>query len=577
MTDVPAAPSAWVDLLAGTVGGIASLLASHPFDTIKTRLQAQAPQPDVHDARRLSGSTAPVTAAARPGPAAAPPTERGPLLALSPDPRARKSYASLLSISASAPLPSLSLSLPSSSSPSSSSSPCFPPAQQTQQPHYTSATQAFRVIVRDEKFIGLYKGVCGPMLGVALMNAAIFGAYSLCLQMLQSQQHLFTSSPAPSPHASHLPAQTPALPYYSHDGSVYLATIAAEHAQHHHQQLFSNQQQQQQPTLTQIFIAGCASGLISALITTPIDLVKIQEQVQVPLQPPSRTRIRLAASSSFKGISTAAAVAAPPTTLSSRVWGIRTLHVVRQLWNEGVRSSHRNALDSLGNTTLFAAASSSPSSSTALVPPLDARRPKRGFRWLPLLSTSPSPSPSPSRWHWLHGIRAFYRGYAITALRDLGYGPYFLTYELLNRSFLALFHQQHQTYGFDAAALAASGGWTQSMMENDAQLQPQQQQQLTSLELAVSGALAGCIAWASTFPLDVIKTRIQAAGADPSAPSSASTSSIVHVVRETYRREGLRAFFKGLGPTMLRAVPANAVLFVAYEATKSALLTHHHL
>ncbi len=111
---------------------------------------------------------------------------------------------------------------------------------------------------------------------------------------------------------------------------------------------------------------------------------------------------------------------------------------------------------------------------------------------------------------------------------------------------------------------------------------------LSNVELAVSGALAGCIAWASTFPLDVIKTRIQAesvaASSDALATRSSSSaltnarqgawwrrSAVISTARRTYAQEGMGAFFKGIGPTLLRAIPANAVLFVSFEATKSAL------
>ena len=35
-------PAGLVEFFAGTAGGVASVLVGHPFDTVKTRLQAQA-------------------------------------------------------------------------------------------------------------------------------------------------------------------------------------------------------------------------------------------------------------------------------------------------------------------------------------------------------------------------------------------------------------------------------------------------------------------------------------------------------------------------------------------------------
>jgi solute carrier family 25 carnitine/acylcarnitine transporter 20/29 len=111
--------SAAVDFVAGTVGGIASLLAGHPFDTIKTRLQAQS-----------------------------------------------HSSSSVLNTS-------------------SSSAPLIP--RYTASFHYTSSWDALRRIVAEERFIGLYKGVTSPMLGVAIMNASVFGVYGLALRKLQGE------------------------------------------------------------------------------------------------------------------------------------------------------------------------------------------------------------------------------------------------------------------------------------------------------------------------------------------------------------------------------------------------------
>lgn len=114
--------TALVDFLAGTVGGVASLLAGHPFDTIKTRLQAQSHAP----AFRIQHAPAAINASI-------------PLL----QPIATPTY------------------------------------------HYKSSIDALRRIVAEERFLGLYKGVTSPMLGVAVMNASIFGIYGLALRQLQ--------------------------------------------------------------------------------------------------------------------------------------------------------------------------------------------------------------------------------------------------------------------------------------------------------------------------------------------------------------------------------------------------------
>lgn len=321
-------PSALVDFLAGTAGGAASVLVGQPFDTIKTRLQAQ---------------------------------------------HARTPHTTC-STAATTPLVSA----------------------QTSAPTYRSAMDAYRIIVRDERFFGLFKGVASPMLGVAAMNACIFGSYGLALRTLQ-QGTSSASSTLPS-------SSSPLL-------------------------------------LSHIFLAGAASGLVSALITSPVELVKIREQLDYTGQ------------------------GAKP----------HPLRVARAIWAQG-------------------------------------------------------------------GIRGLYRGLGATCLRDVGYGPYFLCYEVFNRLLLAT-HEATPLPGADATSVSASS-------------------QLSNVELAISGALAGVIAWVSTFPIDCIKTRVQA---------SDRRMGVAAAAKDVWQSGGWRAFWRGVGPTVLRAIPVNATLFVVYEATKGSL------
>lgn len=44
-------------------------------------------------------------------------------------------------------------------------------------------------------------------------------------------------------------------------------------------------------------------------------------------------------------------------------------------------------------------------------------------------------------------------------------------------------------------------------------------------------------------------------------------ASLPMIARSVYAREGARGFYRGLGPTFLRAFPANASAFFVYEAT----------
>ena len=78
----------------------------------------------------------------------------------------------------------------------------------------------------------------------------------------------------------------------------------------------------------------------------------------------------------------------------------------------------------------------------------------------------------------------------------------------------------------------------------------------------ISGGLAGQIAWVVSMPFDVIKSIIQTA----EVPRS-----VGEVARDILRKEGLAGFTNGMGVAVVRAFPANAALFVGYEAARSLL------
>jgi solute carrier family 25 carnitine/acylcarnitine transporter 20/29 len=72
--------------------------------------------------------------------------------------------------------------------------------------------------------------------------------------------------------------------------------------------------------------------------------------------------------------------------------------------------------------------------------------------------------------------------------------------------------------------------------------------------------MAGIAMWTIAIPPDVIKSRLQ------SAPRGTYTGSL-DVLRKTLAHDGASALFKGLGPALLRAFPANAATFLGYEVS----------
>lgn len=89
----------------------------------------------------------------------------------------------------------------------------------------------------------------------------------------------------------------------------------------------------------------------------------------------------------------------------------------------------------------------------------------------------------------------------------------------------------------------------------------------TALKVLLCGGIAGVATWASVFPLDVVKTRLQAQPIAARSPEdqrllgsqSRHTLSTFQVAKQAYRAEGLKVFYRGLGVCSVRAFIVNAV------------------
>jgi solute carrier family 25 (mitochondrial ornithine transporter) member 2/15 len=82
------------------------------------------------------------------------------------------------------------------------------------------------------------------------------------------------------------------------------------------------------------------------------------------------------------------------------------------------------------------------------------------------------------------------------------------------------------------------------------------------LNYFLSGGFAGMLGWTIAMPLDVPKTNVQARW-----DTRVFGSYFPEVIR-IYKHQGIVGFYNGLGPTLLRAFPANAALFCGVEMGK---------
>jgi solute carrier family 25 phosphate transporter 23/24/25/41 len=86
---------------------------------------------------------------------------------------------------------------------------------------------------------------------------------------------------------------------------------------------------------------------------------------------------------------------------------------------------------------------------------------------------------------------------------------------------------------------------------------------LTSL---ACGACAGVTASTLIFPLDLVRRRQQVLRGDETG---------LNIIRGVIQKDGFRGLYQGLGPELLKVVPAVAINFYVYELVRQEILGAH--
>jgi len=124
-------------------------------------------------------------------------------------------------------------------------------------------------------------------------------------------------------------------------------------------------------------------------------------------------------------------------------------------------------------------------------------------------------------------LKGLYRGTSVTWFREAqAYGVWFLTFEYL--------------------------------MHSDARRNNVDRKSIPTWKIAAYGGLAGEALWLSSYPFDVVKSKMQSDGFGAQQRYAGMRDTFA----QTWRGEGMRGFWKGLGPTLLRAMPVSAGTFL---------------
>ncbi|KAI5813331.1 mitochondrial carrier domain-containing protein [Pyronema omphalodes] len=141
------------------------------------------------------------------------------------------------------------------------------------------------------------------------------------------------------------------------------------------------------------------------------------------------------------------------------------------------------------------------------------------------------------------GLNSFYRGLPLALIGIFPYSAIDLgTFELLK--------------GHYAKKEALRTG----VAENDVKL--------PSWMTLVIGGLSGSIGATAVYPLNLLRTRLQAQG---TAQHPRTYTGMWDVTMRTLKEEGLRGMYRGWTPNMMKVIPAVSISYLAYEKGKTAM------
>ncbi|KAL0726498.1 hypothetical protein Bca4012_022591 [Brassica carinata] len=94
------------------------------------------------------------------------------------------------------------------------------------------------------------------------------------------------------------------------------------------------------------------------------------------------------------------------------------------------------------------------------------------------------------------------------------------------------------------------------------------QEKIGNIETLLIGSLAGALSSTATFPLEVARKHMQVGAVSGRVVYKNMLDALVSILEH----EGILGWYKGLGPSCLKLVPAAGISFMCYEACKKILV-----
>ncbi|KAL2261546.1 hypothetical protein VTK26DRAFT_3922 [Humicola hyalothermophila] len=319
------------------------------------------------------------------------------------------------------------------------------------------------------------------------------------------------------------------------------------------------------------FVAGLGSGVLSAVLLQPIDLLKTRVQQSGAHSLTAAIADIRAAPRLLPALWRGAVPSALRTGFGSAIY-FTSLNAIRQ-------SAARIPFLASPPSALLPSPSPPPSSSSSSLPKLSntgnllagaGARSLAGFILMPLtvlkvryestLYSYTSLASAARDIARAEGLRGFFSGYGATAIRDAPYaGLYVLFYEQSKRRLSSLFSPSPPP---PPATKKNNDNNNNNSNNNNASSSSSSLPRLLLPPRAAtvnfaSGILAGTVCSVISNPFDAVKTRIQL--------QPARYRNMAQAARRMVREEGFRALWDGLALRMSRKALSSALAWTVYE------------
>ncbi|KRX04977.1 Mitochondrial carrier domain [Pseudocohnilembus persalinus] len=142
-----------------------------------------------------------------------------------------------------------------------------------------------------------------------------------------------------------------------------------------------------------------------------------------------------------------------------------------------------------------------------------------------------------------YGIRGLYKGLMSCILRDsLGCIAFFGSYDGVQKVLNNMFLNDHQGHV--------------------------QHEAITKLIQMTAGGVSGAFLWFTIYPIDTVKSKIQA-----DSIKSPKLGSFMQILKSM----NVKQMYKGVDACLMRAIPGNAGVFLAFEETKKYINKYYGL